>query len=318
MPSTIRPLALIILVIAIASAGYGCAGKHAKLTPTHLKKVVAVTGFKTEDVTVGPDVAMNMGDLLVDKLVNTGKFIVVERDRKVEDLTLDRAAEREQAAKQTGRSSGQGAETGKSLAAQALFVGVLTGVGKGSTIGIGAGAPIGGGVGAGGVGVSSDKVSMIVRWYDTTTLAIKGSHQCMKSRSSFGFVGGGMYGPIIGGTGGTLRQTLDKTVSRAMDRCVRWIVRNMDKVSWEGRIIKTANDFIYINAGSDAGVYDGEEFDVFTLGEELTDPVTGALLGVEETPAGKIRIVKAHPKYSKASILDGQGFARGDIVRPTK
>lgn len=312
-------VAIIAMALALAAA---CADKHTRsyrrLREAKLKKVVAVADFKMEKVRYGPDVAHNLGDMLVDKLVGTGKFIVVERDREAIDLALDRAAEREQAARQSGRSVGSGAQAGRALAAQALFVGAVTGVGKGSTVGGGGAGWGGGGFGAGGMGVSSDRVSVAIRWYDTTSLEILNSHECSKTRASLGFLGAGMGGGGIGAGGGVLRSTLHKTFSRALDRCVRWIVREMDSIPWEGRIVKTSDDDVYINAGSDIGVIAGLKFEVFSAGEDLIDPVTGAILGVEEAPSGEIEVTEVKPSYSVAKATSGLGFKAGDIVRPIK
>jgi curli biogenesis system outer membrane secretion channel CsgG len=282
---------------------------------TSLKKVVAVADFDVEDVGWGSDVAMNLGDMLVDKLVNTGKFIVVERDRKAIDLTLSRMAEREQGAKQAGLSRGKGADAGKAMAAQALFVGMISGAGKGSNFGGAGGGWGSGGFGLGGLGISSNKVSVIVRWYDTTSLEIKGSQECTGTQSSLSLFGGGMGDGGAGGGGGTFRSTLAKTFSKAIDKCVQWIVKNMEKLPWEGKIVSVKGGQVYLNAGTDAGVKIGDTFSVYKAGEELVDPDTGASLGVEETLAGQIQVSKTMPKFSFATITSGGGFKQGDVVR---
>lgn len=284
-----------------------------------LKKVVAVADFDVENVGWGSDVAMNLGDMLVDKLVNTGKFIVVERDRKAVDLTLARAAEREQGAKQAGMSRGSGSEAGKAMAAQALFVGTVTGIGKGSSFGGGGGGWGDSSAGLGGLGISSNKVSVVVRWYDTTSLEIKGSKECSGSQSFFSLFGGGggagSDGGGAGAGGGTFRSTLATTFSKALDKCVAWIVSNMEKLPWEGKIISVKGNQIYLNAGSDAGVNIGDSFTVAKVGEELVDPDSGMSLGVEETLSGEIQVAKVMPKFSIATITSGGGFRKGDVVR---
>lgn len=289
------------------------------VSPTSLKKVVAVADFEMENVEWGSDVAMNMGDMLVDKLVNTGKFIVVERDRNTNALTLSRLAEREQGAKQAGLSRGSGAEVGKAAAAQALFVGMISGAGKGSSFGGAGGGWGGGGFGLGGLGVNTNKVSVIVRWYDTTSLEIKGSHECTQTQSSLGLFGGGLGagsgGGGAGAAGGTFRSTLSKTFSKALDKCVSWIVTNMEKLPWEGKVVSANGGQVYLNAGTDAGVNLGDSFTVYKAGEELVDPDSGLSLGVEETLAGQIQISKTMPKFAIGTITSGGGFSKGDIVR---
>lgn len=280
-----------------------------------LKKVVAVADFQMENVQYGSDVAVNLGDLLVDKLVNTGKFIVVERDRQTIDMTLSRAAEKEQGAKQAGMSRGKGADAGKAMAAQALFVGTLTGVGKGSSFGGAGGGWGSGGFGLGGLGFSSNKVNIVVRWYDTTSLEIKGSHECSQTQGALTLGGGGLGDGAAGAGAGTFRSTLAKTFSKALDKCVAWIILNMDKLPWEGKIISAKGPQVYINAGADAGVKVGDNFTIYKAGEELVDPDSGMSLGVEETLSGQVQIAKAMPKFSIATVTSGGGFRQGDIVR---
>lgn len=314
-------LALIVSVIcaspadAVKREDRGRPKKSTEPGVTELKKVVAVADFDLENVGWGSDVAANLGDMLVDKLVNTGKFIVVERDRKAIDLTLSRAAEREQGAKQAGMTRGKGAEAGKAMAAQALFVGMVTGAGKGSSFGGGGGGWGDGGAGGGLFGISSNKVSIVVRWYDTTTLEIKGSKECTGTQSSFSLFGAGGADGGLGAGGGNFRSTLAKTFSRAMDKCVDWIVDNMEKLPWEGKVVSYKNGQVYLNAGSDSGIKLGDTFTVYKAGEELVDPDSGISLGVEETLAGQIQISKVMPKFSIATVLSGGAFKPGDIIR---
>ncbi len=318
---TVSMFALIILSLGISPAY--AVKREKKSAPKEeeeaslrsLKKVVAVADFEMENVEMGSDVAMNLGDMLVDKLVNTGKFIVVERDKKSIDLTLARAAEKEQGAKQAGMSRGSGAEAGKAMAAQALFVGMISGAGKGSSFGGGGGGWGGGGLGLGGLGISSNKVSVIVRWYDTTSLEIKGSHECTGTQSSLSLFGGGVGDGAAGAGGGTFRSTLAKTFSKALDKCVTWIVKNMEKLPWEGKVISSKGGQIYVNAGSDAGVKVGDTFTVYKVGEELVDPDSGMSLGVEETASGQLQISKAMPKFGIGTATSGTGFRQGDVIR---
>ncbi|MFH1654461.1 MAG: CsgG/HfaB family protein [Pseudomonadota bacterium] len=313
--SIILCLSLVSIDANAKKKGKSSKGKKAdEAGLTELKKVVAVADFKMENVSMGPDVAVNLGDMLVDKLVNTGKFIVVERDRNTRNLTLSRFAEKEQAAKQAGLSRGSGAQTGKAAAAQALFVGMLAGAGKGSSFGGIGGAAGGGGLGLGGLGVSTNKVRVIVRWYDTTTLEIKGSKECSKTQASLGLAGGGFGGGAAGIGGANFRSTLAKTFSGALDKCVQWIVDTMENVPWEGKVIKGGSQ-VYINAGAGAGVKIGDTYTIYKAGAELVDPDTGLSLGVEETLAGQVQVTKVTPKFAIATTLSGGGFSKGDIVR---
>lgn len=76
-----------------------------------------------------------------------------------------------------------------------------------------------------------------------------------------------------------------------------------------------ANGVVSINRGEGGGIAVGEEFDVFTEGEELVDPDTGEVLGSEETKIGRIRVEQILAKFSKCSIVAGSP-ARGNLCRP--
>ncbi|MEZ6185138.1 MAG: CsgG/HfaB family protein [Planctomycetota bacterium] len=76
-----------------------------------------------------------------------------------------------------------------------------------------------------------------------------------------------------------------------------------------------ANGVVSINRGEGGGINVGEEYDVFTEGEELVDPDTGEVLGSEETKIGRIRVDEILAKFSKCSILAGSP-ARGNLCRP--
>ena len=64
-----------------------------------------------------------------------------------------------------------------------------------------------------------------------------------------------------------------------------------------------------------AGITAGDSFVVYSKGEELVDPETGITLGSEEEKAGRITVASVKEKYSVATIDEGEGFKRGDIIR---
>ena len=57
------------------------------------------------------------------------------------------------------------------------------------------------------------------------------------------------------------------------------------------------------------------EFNVYRMGEELIDPVTGLSLGAEEEIIGRIRASEIKEKYAICDVVDGAGFDAGDMVR---
>ncbi len=111
---------------------------------------------------------------------------------------------------------------------------------------------------------------------------------------------------------------LGKASRKAIDKCVGYITKAMEKVPWEGKIIKVNDDgTVYMKPGSAGGVNAGMEFVVYSKGEEIIDPDTGLALGSEERMIGKIKVAQdlAEGKACKAIITSGMGFKIGDVVR---
>ncbi len=86
-----------------------------------------------------------------------------------------------------------------------------------------------------------------------------------------------------------------------------------------GKIAKADGGTIYLNVGSEAGVKEGDEFDIYRVGEVIKDPDTGEVLGQNETRVGRIRVDAVRgPRLSTAVVLDGRGFKAGDTIRVPK
>jgi curli biogenesis system outer membrane secretion channel CsgG len=83
-----------------------------------------------------------------------------------------------------------------------------------------------------------------------------------------------------------------------------------------GKIAKADGGTLYVNAGSEAGVQEGDEFDVYRVGEQIKDPDTGEVLGANEVKVGRVRITSVKgPRLSIATPLSGTGFRAGDTLR---
>jgi curli biogenesis system outer membrane secretion channel CsgG len=83
-----------------------------------------------------------------------------------------------------------------------------------------------------------------------------------------------------------------------------------------GKIAKTAGSTLYVNVGSEAGVKEGDEFDVLRGGDVIKDPDTGEVLGANETKVGRIRInAVMGPRLSRASAVSGSVFKVGDVLK---
>jgi len=83
-----------------------------------------------------------------------------------------------------------------------------------------------------------------------------------------------------------------------------------------GKIAKADGGTLYVNAGSEAGVKEGDEFQVYRVGEQIKDPDTGEVLGANEVKVGRVRITSVKgPRLSIAASISGSGFRAGDTLR---
>ena len=72
---------------------------------------------------------------------------------------------------------------------------------------------------------------------------------------------------------------------------------------------------ITLNCGSDAGLKAGQVLNVYAVGKELKDPVTGETLGHDEQLVGRVSISQLQPKFAKAKIWEDTGIVTGNILR---
>jgi curli biogenesis system outer membrane secretion channel CsgG len=70
----------------------------------------------------------------------------------------------------------------------------------------------------------------------------------------------------------------------------------------EGKIIKIEGGKAWINMGEMSGIKAGDKFTVLSVGEELRDPDTGQVLGVEESEVGEGEVVEVKDRFAIMSF----------------
>jgi len=81
----------------------------------------------------------------------------------------------------------------------------------------------------------------------------------------------------------------------------------------EGKIIKVEAGKAWINMGEMSGLKAGDKFTVLSVGEELRDPDTGQVLGVEESAIGEGVVVDVQERFSIMTVTGK--VAAGNKVR---
>jgi curli biogenesis system outer membrane secretion channel CsgG len=252
-------------------------------------------------------------DMLVTELVKSGKYRVIEREQlqaimQEKNLSLSGDIDPKTAVK-----------AGKLLGVEYIVTGALTELGVADR-----GARVPGGLFGRlpSVNVRSQKMDAAVdaRMINTTTGEIVWADSAKESTSDAKV--------FVAGAGGGVD---DK---RKLDRVLRPVVvklaESMGKVGVgtsglggsgdasgiAGKIAKVEGGSVFLNVGAEAGVKEGDAFDVYRVGNVIKDPDTGEVLGADETKVGRLKITKVMgARLSTASIVSGSGFKPGDMIK---
>ena len=250
-------------------------------------------------------------DMFVTALVKSGKYRVIEREQlaaimQEKNLTLSGDIDPKTAMK-----------IGKLLGVEYIIAGALTELGAQKT---NVNTPWLRGIPSVNVGVSKMDCAIDARAFSTTTGEIVWADSAKEESSS-----SKVY---VGGAGGGVDD------QRKLDALVRPVVTKLadslaqkslasggtggsgDASGVAGKIARVDGGEIYLNVGSEAGVKEGEEFNVMRLGAPIKDPDSGEVLGQNETKIGRVRVDKVMgPRLSTARVLSGSGFKPGDAIK---
>lgn len=335
----VRPAALLMLLVVLA----GCAGAngvssqpaitpasssavaaptagaHGELPPLRgPKKRIAVGKFDAAGAFIAQygmwDIGGGLAAQLTTALVNSGHFIVVERAElanvlREQDMAMQKIVTRETAA-----------QVGRVLGAQLLVSGSVTefdqraGGGR-LRLGGGTGAILGGLGGALTGEAVNGVVGMDVRVIDTTTGQVVQSHRVQANTSQRGVSADINVQQVIFGGDAFEKTVLGQATRQAIEEAVIFIIRATEPVPWTGRIVEVAGNQVYINAGANSGVKPGDRFAVTAVLRELTDPESGAILGIVEDKRGEIEVVRVQEKLSVAKKRTPFQTTRGDLVK---
>jgi curli biogenesis system outer membrane secretion channel CsgG len=109
-------------------------------------------------------------------------------------------------------------------------------------------------------------------------------------------------------------EATDDLMIQAVGEMAQKIATRAADVVSPARVIGKRDKIVTINRNDQSGVEVGQVWEVFTLGDELTDPDTGEKTR-EEVLVGKVRITRVTPQNSQAEIIEDTGIDRGAIVR---
>ena len=269
------------------------------------KPRIAVLKIKNKSTYGADQMARACEDWLVEGLVRTGNFRVIERQElesvlKEQGLSLSGAVDDKTAV-----------EAGKILGCQLVVLGAITDFsvhksGAHGAFGIGFN-----------VGVTKAEGMLNIRLVNTTTAEIiyTGSE---KGEHSFSNVDVAGFGGGVDWDESQARQIFEPAVQRAVAAIASKVGSIKDSLGSvavsRGKVAKVSEGKIYVSVGSTDGVREGDTYNLYRLGEEITDPDTGKKLGQEKTRMGTFTVTKVVAEHLSLGVTDGGAVQVGDLI----
>jgi len=272
-----------------------------------VKHAIGVRDFENQAGWSGKwNLGDNLGIMLESALYDSGRFVVVSRDKL--GAVLD-----EQDLASSGRASkSKTAQTGKLRSARYIATGAITEV-SGGTQGSSGGVSIGGfRVGGGG---KKSTITAIITLIDTSTGEIVAKERVVGKSGGrslrVGYSGSGFGGNLGGFNEEPVGEAAQDVISKAVDL----LVDNMKDEKLDGSVVTTSGKRVVINRGEQFGVQPGQTFVVKEKGEVLTDPDTGEVLDrMEGAVICTLKVDKVSEKVAYCSVVDGEMPDRGASV----
>jgi curli biogenesis system outer membrane secretion channel CsgG len=278
------------------------------------KKTIAVDQFLAAESTGGAVTGDGLTALLIDALIQDGRFVVVER-------TGLASVQAEQSLGASGASTAETAPKGGQLiGANVIVRGTVTKYAAdagGGTIGI-SGLPLGDWFSPGAnVKHKTSTIEISLRLIDATTAQVIATYNAKGSASATG-AGAGIVSNNtgLGISADAFRATpIGQAAQDAIVKAVALIAAGMQNVPWSSSIVDVSGNKVYVSGGTDRNITTGMVLTAYRKGKVLTDPSTNQVLDVELTRVGSVRVDGAREKISTAVQVDGTMLNRGDILK---
>jgi len=299
------------------------------------KKRVAVLNFEYGTVKSNAqaifgsdqDVGKGISDMLVQKLVEDGKYSVIERN------ALDKVLGEQNFSNSDRADATTAAKIGRILGVDAIIIGSITQFGRDdqhTNVGGGGFGGYGSRMGIGGIGTHKAKavVGITARLVNTTTgeilAAVTGAGE--SSRSGTSLIGAGAGGGSGGGAGldmgsSNFGQTI---LGEAVKAAVGDAATQLDnkagslptvKVSVSGLVADVSGNTLIINVGSKTGLKIGDNLDISRQVRTVKDPATGKVLKTITDKIGSGTVTQID-QDSATVTFNGSGPAKvGDVAQ---
>ncbi len=271
------------------------------------------------------DIGKGITDLLVQKLVQDGKYSVIERS------ALDKILSEQNFSNSDRADATSAAKIGKVLGVDAIIIGSITQFGRDDKhTNVGGGGYSGWTHGIGGVGVSKAKaiVGVSARLVNVNTgeilAAVTGMGESERGGTSLlggggsGWSGGGgsldMGSSNFGNTilGEATRKAVDDTGAQ-LDGAVEKIPTL--KIEFSGLVADVSGTTIIVNVGKKSGVKVGDKLLVTRAVRTIKDPATGKVIKSVEDKIGDATVTEADSDSATATFSGAGAVKVGDTVK---
>ncbi|MFH0920880.1 MAG: CsgG/HfaB family protein [Fibrobacterota bacterium] len=278
------------------SPGTGASGSQAAGTCGNgLKHRVAILSVDNKTTYGQQRIGDAVKDMLTTEIANTGCFVLVERAQ------LDKVM-REQALGQSGAMDETAApQVGKLVGAEFVMLGSVTQFGVRTQASEGF-------FGDSKTQIATATVDIKLVSVETgvIVLSLTGTGRAQRK-----------YTSVLGmGTSGGYDETLESDALRvSLEGFAGKIAVEVGKTPWMCYVV-IRGEQAFLDAGTRSGIAVGQQYNIFTKGEAILSPTTGAVLGYDEVKTGVVRVDRLLGVDGAAVVLvsgklpDKQGVVR--------
>lgn len=272
------------------------------------------------------DVGKGVSDLVVDRLLQSGSYRLVER------TYLETLLAEQDFSESARADAATASQVGRVLGVDAIIVGSVTQFGteekkRGGFGGLIKVIPIVGALGGIGQQKGRAKVAITARAVNVSTGEIIASTTGTGESERSGLILGGLGvgGDTIAGGVFTMgssdfRETiLGEATYKAVESLAQQLDALADRIPLTERLVTgyiadVAGSTVVLNVGARHGCKVGDVLVVERVIRTVNDPLTGQLLRNITQPIGRVRVSEVDPESSVGIIIEGSGVKVGDIV----
>lgn len=307
----------------------------ASLCPAQQKKRVAVLNFdygtvqNAVDAIFGAnqDVGKGVSDMLVNQLVQSGSYIVVERS------AIDKVIGEQNFSNSYRADPTTAAKIGRILGVSDIIVGSINQFGRDDqtrTIGGGALGGLSRRYGIGGIQRRKSKavVGLSARIIDVDTGQILGVAEGKgeSTRSGEALLGaGGGGGSAAGGAYDMASSNFANTIlGEAVHQAVNNLATNLEQDAGKlptvqrtitGYVADASGNPLILDVGAKSGVHVGDQLGVYRKVRDIKDPISGKVIKTIEDKIGVVKITEVDALSSEAQFTGSSPAKVGDIVK---